>query len=127
MEQKLEKLLNVTIDENNLDETIKKLNKLFLVVLKKYKEKLYEHNALEIELNSKFAERYSYYKCDYEFKLTNQEIKMFIDNDVETKELRLQIKNVEADINVLEKHLKNIEQTRWDIKNLLDYKKLSSF
>ena len=112
------------INPNNLDEKLKEIGKLYSIVLKKYKETLYALNKKEIELSNAWAERYSYYKCDFDFQLTNAEIKNFIDNDIETSELRLEVKNLKADCEVLEKHLKNIESLRWDIKTLVEYMKL---
>lgn len=112
------------INPNNLDEKLKEIGKTYSIVLKKYKETLYALNKKEIELSNAWAERYSYYKCDFDFQLTNAEIKNFIDNDIETSELRLEVKNLKTDCEVLEKHLKNIESLRWDIKTLVEYMKL---
>ena len=122
MQDKIQKLMN--IDSNNLDSKLKEIGKLYAIVLKKYKETLYLLNKKEIELSNAWAERYSYYKCDYDFQLTNAEIKNFIDNDIETSELRLEVKNLKTDCEVLEKHLKNIDSLRWDIKSLIEYMKL---
>lgn len=122
MENKIERLMD--INQNNLDQKLKEIGKLYAIVLKKYKESLYALNKKEIELSNVWAERYSYYKCDYDFQLTNAEIKNFIDNDIETSQLRLEIKNLKTDCEVLEKHLKNIESLRWDIKTLVEYLKL---
>lgn len=122
MENKIQNLMN--INQNNLDQKLKEIGKLYAIVLKKYKETLYALNKKEIELSNVWAERYSYYKCSYDFQLTNAEIKNFIDNDIETSQLRLEIKNLKTDCEVLEKHLKNIESLRWDIKTLIEYLKL---
>ena len=122
MENKIERLMD--FNQNNLDQKLKEIGKLYAIVLKKYKETLYALNKKEIELCNAWAERYSYYKCDYDFQLTNAEIKNFIDNDIETSQLRLEIKNLKTDTEVLEKHLKNIESLRWDIKTLVEYLKL---
>lgn len=122
MQDKIQKLMD--INPNNLDTKLKEIGKLYSIVLKKYKETLYLLNKKEIELSNAWAERYSYYKCDFDFQLTNAEIKNFIDNDVETSELRLEVKNLKTDAEVLEKHLKNIESLRWDIKTLVEYMKL---
>ena len=122
MQDKIQKLMD--INPNNLDVKLKEIGKLYSIVLKKYKETLYLLNKKEIELSNAWAERYSYYKCDYDFQLTNAEIKNFIDNDIETSELRLEVKNLKTDAEVLEKHLKNIESLRWDIKTLVEYMKL---
>ena len=112
------------INTHNIDSKLKEIGKLYAIVLKKYKETLYALNKKEIELSNAWAERFSYYKCDFELQLTNSEIKNFIENDIETSELRLEVKNLKADCEVLEKHLKNIENLRWDIKALIDYMKL---
>ena len=122
MENKIERLMD--FNQNNLDQKLKEIGKLYAIVLKKYKETLYALNKKEIELCNAWAERYSYYKCDYDFQLTNAEIKNFIDNDIETSQLRLEIKNLKTDTEVLEKHLKNIESLRWDIKTIVEYLKL---
>lgn len=122
MENKIERLMDIA--PNNLDQKLKEIGKLYAIVLKKYKESLYALNKKEIELSNAWAERYSYYKCDYDFQLSNAEIKNFIDNDIETSQLRLEIKNLKTDCEVLEKHLKNIESLRWDIKTLIEYMKL---
>ena len=122
MENKIERLMD--FNPNNLDQKLKEIGKLYAIVLKKYKETLYALNKKEVELSNAWTERYSYYKCDYDFQLTNAEIKNFIDNDIETSQLRLEIKNLKTDTEVLEKHLKNIESLRWDIKTLVEYLKL---
>ena len=122
MENKIERLMD--FNPNNLDQKLKEIGKLYAIVLKKYKETLYALNKKEIELSNVWAERYSYFKCDCDFQLTNAEIKNFIDNDIETSQLRLEIKNLKTDTEVLEKHLKNIESLRWDIKTLVEYLKL---
>ena len=122
MENKIERLMD--FNQNNLDQKLKEIGKLYAIVLKKYKETLYALNKKEIELSNAWAERYSYYKADFDFQLTNAEIKNFIDNDIETSQLRLEIKNLKTDTEVLEKHLKNIESLRWDIKTIVEYMKL---
>ena len=122
MIDKIESLLN--FDSSNLDETLRKCGKLYAVVLKKYKNVLLELNKKEIEYSDLYAIRYSYYKCDYDLQLTQSEIKTFLENDIETSKLRLEIKNLKTEAEILEKHLKNIESTRWDIKTLVDFLKI---
>ena len=51
---------------------------------------------------------------------------MFIDNDKETQDLRLELKNLKSLAEVTEKQMKNIELARWDTKNLIEYMKLKS-
>lgn len=125
MENAIAKLMD--FNESNLDNSLKNCGKLYAIALKKYKSSLYELNELEFKLSQIYAERYSYYKCDYEFQLANNEIKTFIENDLEYATIKKSIKDKEAEINVLEKHLKNIDSVRWDIKTLIEFMKLNKF
>lgn len=122
--QRLEKALK--LNKSNLDDNILEFAEIYHFLTTRYLKLLNKINEVEIKLQERFAERYSYYKVDYEIQLTSQEIKMFIDNDKETQDLRLKLKNLKSLADVTEKQMKNIEQTRWDAKNLIEYMKLKS-
>lgn len=122
--ERLEKALK--LNKSNLDDNILEFAEIYHFLTNRYLKLLNKINEVEIKLQERFAERYSYYKVDYEIQLTSQEIKMFIDNDKETQDLRLKLKNLKSLADVTEKQMKNIEQTRWDAKNLIEYMKLKS-
>lgn len=122
--ERLEKALK--LNKSNLDDNILEFAEIYHFLTTRYLKLLNKINEVEIKLQERFAERYSYYKVDYEIQLTSQEIKMFIDNDKETQDLRLKLKNLKSLADVTEKQMKNIEQTRWDAKNLIEYMKLKS-
>ena len=122
--QRLEKALK--LNKNNLDDNILEFAEIYHFLTNRYLKILNKINKVEIKLQERFAERYSYYKVDYEIQLTSQEIKMFIDNDKETQDLRLELKNLKSLAEVTEKQMKNIELARWDVKNLIEYMKLKS-
>ena len=122
--QRLEKALK--LNKSNLDDNILEFAEIYHFLTNRYLKLLNKINEVEIKLQERFAERYSYYKVDYEIQLTSQEIKMFIDNDKETQDLRLELKNLKSLAEVTEKQMKNIELARWDAKNLIEYMKLKS-
>ena len=122
--QRLEKALK--LNKSNLDDNILEFAEIYHFLTNRYLKLLNKINEVEIKLQERFAERYSYYKVDYEIQLTSQEIKMFIDNDKETQDLRLELKNLKSLAEVTEKQMKNIELARWDTKNLIEYMKLKS-
>ena len=122
--QRLEKALK--LNKSNLDDNILEFAEIYHFLTNRYLKLLNKINEVEIKLQERFAERYSYYKVDYEIQLTSQEIKMFIDNDKETQDLRLKLKNLKSLAEVTEKQMKNIELARWDAKNLIEYMKLKS-
>ena len=122
--ERLEKALK--LNKSNLDDNILEFAEIYHFLTNRYLKLLNKIKEVEIKLQERFAERYSYYKVDYEIQLTSQEIKMFIDNDKETQDLRLKLKNLKSLADVTEKQMKNIEQARWDAKNLIEYMKLKS-
>ncbi len=127
LETDLDKRISeLKINKNNLDESILEFAELHYLLSKRYLKLLNSLNDLEIKLQERFAERYSFYKVDYDIQLSTQEIKMFIDNDKETIEIRKKIKDIKALLDYTEKNMKNIEQARWDCKNLIDYMKLKA-
>lgn len=122
LEARLEKALK--LNKVNLDDSIIEFGELYYLFTKYYLKVLKSINKVEISLQEKFSERYSYYKVDYDIQLSTQEIKMFIENDKETIELRQKLKDLKSVAEIVEKHLKNIESTRWDARNLIEYMKI---
>lgn len=122
LEARLEKALK--LNKVNLDDSIIEFGELYYLFTKYYLKVLKSINKVEISLQEKFSERYSYYKVDYDIQLSTQEIKMFIENDKETIELRQKLKDLKSVAEIIEKHLKNIESTRWDARNLIEYMKI---
>ena len=122
LEARLEKALK--LNKVNLDDSIIEFGELYYLFTKYYLKVLKSINKVEISLQEKFSERYSYYKVDHEIQLSTQEIKMFMENDKETIELRQKLKDLKSVAEIIEKHLKNIESTRWDARNLIEYMKI---
>ena len=82
-----------------------------------------KHTKYTYELDIIWQERYLYYKNDFNFALTNTEIKSFIGKDLEYLHKKLKLQEVTDVLNQVEIVLKGLDQMRWSIKSLIDWKK----
>jgi len=80
----------------------------------------------EKKLKLKESERYSYYKLDFEIKLTPAEIRDFIEKDAEVIEISDKIKNYINAIELLTDMKKNLDSSRYDVKNWVELQKLKA-
>lgn len=124
LDERLDEALK--LNRENLDDSIVEFIELHSLLSKSYLKILREINEVEAQLEDRLIERYSYYKVDYDIQLSSQEVKLFVDNDTELSSLRKKLKDLNASANFREKQIKNVEQARWDVKNLIDYMKLKS-
>ena len=124
LDERLDEALK--LNRENLDDSIVEFIELHSLLSKSYFKILREINEVEAQLEDRLIERYSYYKVEYNIQLSTQEIKLFVDNDTELSSLRKKLKDLKAAPNYREKQIKNVEQARWDAKNLIDYMKLKS-
>ena len=107
-----DKILKISLEIN---EKIKELKKL-----------KYEFIKLEDEYDGIWYERFMYYKNDFPVKLSSNEIKDLLERDIELKNLKKQIKKLQVEIDIIEKEIKNLDSLRWDIKNFIEWEKLTS-
>ena len=124
LDERLDEALK--LNRENLDDSIVEFIELHSLLSKSYFKILREINEVETQLEDRLIERYSYYKVEYNIQLSTQEIKLFVDNDTELSSLRKKLKDLKAAANDREKQIKNVEQARWDAKNLIDYMKLKA-
>ena len=96
-----------------IQDKISQLKKLRYALIKLYKQ-----------LDGKWLELYEYYKTDYPMQLKDKEIKEFVERNPEYLDLKEKVQTLETEIDVLEKEIKNLDATRWDIKNFIDWTKL---
>ena len=124
LDERLDEALK--LNRENLDDSIVEFIELHSLLSKSYFKILREINEVEAQLEDRLIERYSYYKVEYNIQLSTQEIKLFVDNDTELSSLRKKLKDLKSAANYREKQIKNVEQARWDAKNLIDYMKLKA-
>ena len=96
-----------------IQDKIKQLKKLRYALIKTYKQ-----------LDAKWIELYEYYKTEYPINLKEKEIQEFVKRNPEYLELKEKVQALEAEIDILEKEIKNLDATRWDIKNFIEWTKL---
>lgn len=84
------------------------------------------YDKLETEYDELWISRFVYYKHDFDIKLTNSEIKDFLNKDKELNTIKSKIKQILAHNDWLERALKNLDSTRWDIKNVIEFEKFKN-
>ncbi len=133
--------MNSSTDKSNLDSLFDKYQEFIEFEISQIDEKLTKlpsmighyqnifytlkkkHTKYQHEKDSKWTEKYLYFKNDFNFTLTNAEIKAFIEKDIEYLELKLKVQNI---VNVLEQTeivLKGLDNFRWTIHDLIAWEK----
>ena len=82
-----------------------------------------KHTKYQYEKDSKWQERYLYYKNEFNFTLTNNEIKSFIEKDIEYLDLKLKVQKVIDVLEQIEAILKSLDNLRWTIHDLISWEK----
>ena len=85
-----------------------------------------KHTKYQHETDCEWTAKYLYYKNDFNFTLTNAEIKSFIEKDLEYLNLKLKTKKVTDVLEQVEIVLKGLSDFGWTIKNLIDWKKFQA-
>jgi hypothetical protein len=83
-------------------------------------------DTYEYQRAQKWQEKYIYYKNDFDFSLTNTEIKQFIERDVEILELIRKIARVKLIANRAEDTIKSLREFSWTIKHLIEWQKFQA-
>ena len=78
----------------------------------------YEYQKAQI-----WQSKYIYYKNDFDFALTNAEIKQFIERDVEIVDLVRKIARVKLIANRAEDTIKSLREFSWTMKHLIEFEK----
>ncbi|MCK5538566.1 MAG: recombination mediator protein UvsY [Bacteroidales bacterium] len=82
-----------------------------------------KHTKNQHELDSKWQEKYMYYKTDYNISLTNAEIKSFIEKDLEYLEIKFRLRKITDVLEQVELVLKGLDNMRWTIHDLISWEK----
>lgn len=113
-------------NNHNVSEVLAKLPKLYSGCLNKWYQLAKELDSLEIQLNNRRNERYTYYKLDFEIDLSTAEIKTFLDGDNDLNEIRSKILVIKRKVDIIEKMMGMINDTRWSIKSFIDWEKFKN-
>jgi len=85
-----------------------------------------KYQQYDISIERKWMEKYLYYKNEFEFTLTNTEIKQFIEKDLEVLDLKDKLANVEIMLQKTESVLKGLDNFRWTLKSLIDWEQFKA-
>jgi len=80
-----------------------------------------KHTKYSFELDRKWQERYLYYKNEFNFSLSNSEIKSFIEKDNEYIAIKEKLQMVTDLLEQIELVLKGLDSMKWTIKSLIDW------
>ena len=84
------------------------------------------HNKSLIDMDKKWQEKYRYYKIEYSISLNNNEIKTFIERDLEYIDLKERERNLDNVLNRVEQCLKSLDSMSWTLKNLVEWEKFKA-
>ncbi len=80
-----------------------------------------KHHKYSFELDRKWQELYLYYKNEFNIALNNNEIKQFIDKDLEYLDIKEKLSNVNHVMSSIEEIIKGLDNFRWTVKSLIDW------
>jgi hypothetical protein len=100
----------------NLPLRVSKIQNMWRKLKRKY-------DVLEKEYDTKYINKFSYYKNEYSVSLSSSEIKTFIDKDTDMIDIIHKKQNILRNIEYMEKMIKNLESMQWTIKTYLEFEK----
>ena len=85
-----------------------------------------KHTKYSFELDRQWQEKYLYYKNEFNIVLNNNEIKSFIEKDLEYLEIKRKLQEVTDILEQIELILKGLDSMRWTIKSIIDWEKFKA-
>jgi len=80
-----------------------------------------KHSKYSFQLDRKWQEKYLYYKNEFNIVLNNNEIKSFIEKDLEYLAIKENLDKVESVMSSIEEIIKGLDNFRWTVKNLTEW------
>ena len=125
MKEKLFEKYNefIKFDTKDIDDRLRKHTE----VLGYYQSAFYtikqKHTKYGFELDRAWQEKYLYYKNEFNITLNNNEIKGFIEKDLEYLDIKQKLQEVTDLLDQIEITLKGLDSMRWTIKSIIDWEK----
>jgi len=115
---------DVRIDESHLDSSAANVPILHSKYLQMFSQCQLECLRLQSEYETKYREKYLYYRNDFEVVLKNKaEIDVLMSGDEEMKRLRLRFEYEKTCADYLERVLKQITGLSFLIRDMIEWKK----
>ena len=110
----------------NVQEVLVKLPKLYSKLLNKWYDEAKELDRIEIEIANLRNVRYVHYKMDFNIELSASEINKFLDGDTELNDLKESLLATRRKIELIEKLMAMVNDTRWSIKSFIEWEKFKT-
>ena len=123
---KIEKMIleldkETQFDITNMDSVLVRLPMLYNKFLGEWFNASRAIDKLEIEMSNMYAELFGYYRVHYEIDLTTAEVKAMIENNTDRNKIKEKLSAAKTYVSFIEKAMQSITDTKWGIKNLLEY------
>lgn len=113
----------IKFELNELDERLTRLPSIIGYYQNVFYTLRQKHTKYNNELDTKWQEKYMYYKTEFDISLNNAEIKAFIEKDLEYLSIKFKLQNVADLLDQVETTLKGLDNMRWTIHDLISWEK----
>jgi hypothetical protein len=123
-----EKISNIIkIDQDNLEQDIIKTLEIIKILTEIYFKELRILRDLEDKYNKLFKEKYHNYRWNSEEALSyNEIINIYLKGDNDLVELNVSKREIELQIDEIQKHLETLKSKQWAIKDYISWRKFMS-
>ena len=122
-----ESVNDTTINSSMIDNFSYVRSKIKQKWLLRYKKLAQFKNRLDTILNRLYSDLYNYYKLDHDIAYKDSEIKKQIEGNENYTDLVEMINDMKDIIKFIEETINNVDAIQWDIKNIIEYKKISLY
>ena len=127
--EKLDQLKSLTEDDFNLDnadleDKLRKVPNLHSQWMKRFYSQSFKLMEMEKDLKKDYREKLNHYLYHYEYDVKPTQVNHYIESDKEYSEKLLKVDEQRLLVNAIEGILKKVNQLSFDIKNLIELKKL---
>lgn len=116
----------IKFDQTQIEDRLQKIPSMIGYYQDMYHTVRKKHTKYGFELDRKWTERFLYYRNEYKIALNNNEIKSFVEKDLEYMEIRKKLAEVDDILSQLEMTLKSLDNMGWTLKNLIEWKKFQA-
>jgi len=116
----------INFEQSDIDNRLQKLPYMIGFYQDIYYHIRKKHTKYSFELDTKWTERYLYYKNEFQITLNNNEIKSFIEKDLEYIDIRKKLAEIDDMLHQVEMILKGLDAMGWTLKNMIEWKKFQA-
>lgn len=127
--KKLNRIKEIAEDDFNLDnldleKKLRQIPNLHSSWMKRFYSQSYKLMKMESDLKKLYRDKLNYYLHNYEYEVKPNQVNFYIESDEEYARKLLRVDEQRILVDAIEGILKKVNQLSFDIKNLMDLKKL---